>query len=102
MVAAFGIGRQLILLLRFGGWSVSDYLVWVPDDGEDESHARIGRGYDTEDMAKNEVDRRYTDDPFSSAMTVYIRCPDGSLVAYEVHPEPSIWFNAYEVDLGDE
>lgn len=78
---------------------MTDYLVWCPDDGEDETDARTVRAHDHEDAAKEEVERRYNDDPFSSAMTMYVRSPDGELKVFEVHPEPSIWFNAYEVDL---
>jgi len=76
-----------------------NYQVWTPDEGETESDAREVRAYSEEDAAKEEVERRYNDDPFSSAMTVFVRAPDGELRAFEVHPEPSIWFNAYEVDL---
>lgn len=81
---------------------MAEYHVWVPDDGENESHARVVKGYDAEDVARTEVERRYSDDPFGSAMTDHVRCPDGALCAYEVHPEPSIVFYSYEVDVTDE
>jgi hypothetical protein len=79
------------------------YRVWVPTDGETEDDCVLVMAHDHEAAAKNEVERRYNDDPFFSAMTVMVRCTfggdDGELRCFEVHPEPTVWFNAYEVDL---
>ena len=86
--------------------SKEQYRVWIPDEGETEDDCVLIMAHDHEDAAKYEVERRHCDDPFTSSMTAYVRCTfggdDGELKAFEVHPEPSIWFNAFEVDLGDE
>jgi len=79
--------------------SKEQYRIWIPDEGETEDDCRLVIAHDHEDAAKEGVERRYNDDPFTSPMTAYVRSPDGELRAYEVHPEPTIYFNAYEVDL---
>ena len=78
---------------------MEQYLVWFTEWSESADDGLLIKAYDAEDAANERVKKAYSDEPFDNGMTAMVRGPFGEITAWNITPEPSVYFYSRELTV---